>query len=399
MPIYKYKALRRDGTIVKGEIEVASLQDFFSYLLQEGLNLLSYKTKRVFLENYFRKIKRKELAEFCHNLSFLLSAGIPLLSALQDLKETTTNPLLKRKIEKIISEILKGNTLSEALKLVKIFPPIVVSLAKIGEETGRLDKTLEEASKHLYRVEEIIYQTKRAMIYPIFVFFAMSTALLFWFLYVLPKIISVFKEMQIRLPLSTLILIELVEIFQKYYPLVIGLPVFLFLLSLFLYKYPKTQDRVEKVLLKTPFIGLVKRANFLAFFFEYFSLLLAAGIDILRGFDIMHESLSTQLPKKIVLKIKEQVLKGFSLSSSLKEEKIFKPLDIRLITVGEETGRLPEQMKNLADHYFNTVQNLVQTLSKILEPALIVVAGVIFLIIVIALIGPIYELIAQIGKM
>lgn len=399
MPVYKYQALTRDGVIVRGEIEVLNLEEFFNYLSQEGLIPLKYRAKMSFLEDYFRKIKRKELAELCHNLAFLISAGVPLISALKDLKDTIANPLLKRKVEKIINEILKGSPLSEAFKKARLFPPIVVSLVRIGEETGRLDKTLEEAGKHLYRVDEIISQTKRAMMYPIFVIFSITGALLFWLLYVLPKILEVFKQMQIKLPLPTVILMKIVEFFQKHFILVLAILIILMIFLILLYKHPKTQAKVEKILLKLPFIGFVKRSSFLAFFFEYFSLLLESGIDILRSFDIMHDSLNTKLPKQIVLKIKNKIMAGFLLSESLKEENIFKPFDIRLVSVGENTGRLPEQMKMLSEHYFNEIQNLIQTISKVLEPVIIAFVGIIFLIIVIALIGPIYELVSQLGRM
>jgi len=399
MPVYKYEALNREGLIVKGEVEALNLEEFFNYLSQERLILLKYKTKIFPWEKLFKRIKRKELAEFCHNLAFLISAGVPIISALKDLKETIVNPLLKRKVEKIISEILKGETLSSAFEKVNIFPPIVISLVKIGEETGRLDKTLEEASRHLYRVEEIISQTKRAMMYPTFVIFSISGAFLFWMIYVLPKILEVFKQMQIKLPLPTIILMKVVDTFQKHYLLVLSIPVIAIIIFLILYYNSKTQATVEKGLLKLPFIGFVKRSSFLAFFFEYFSLLLEAGIDILRSFDLMHESLNTQLPKKIVLRVKDKVVAGFLLSEALKTEGIFNPFDIRLVSVGEQTGKLPEQMKMLSDHYFNEVQNLIQTMSKVLEPTIIAIAGIIFLIIVIALIGPIYELVSQLGRM
>jgi type II secretory pathway component PulF len=113
----------------------------------------------------------------------------------------------------------------------------------------------------------------------------------------------------------------------------------------------------------------------------------------------MHEALNTQLPKKIVLRVKDKVVAGFLLSEAIKTEGLFNPFDIRLVSVGEETGKLPEQMKILSDHYFTQVQNLIQTISKVLEPMIIAIAGIIFLIIIIALIGPIYDLISQVGRM
>ncbi|WP_028841173.1 type II secretion system F family protein [Thermodesulfobacterium hveragerdense] len=399
MPVYKYQALNQEGLKVKGEVEALNLEEFFNYLSKEGLILLKYRTTFLSEKFAFRRIKRRDLAEFCHNLAFLLSAGVPVLSALKDLQETVVNPLLKRKIAQIIADMLTGTPLSEAISKTRIFPPVVNFLVKIGEETGRLGKTLDDAAKHLYRVDEIISQTKRAMMYPVFVLFSISSAFLFWLLYVLPKILDVFKQMQIKLPYTTIILIKVVEMFQRYYLLILSIPVLLIILGLGLYRNPKTQVFIEKWLLKIPIVGFVKRSSFLAFFFEYFSLLLETGVDILRSFDLMYNSLRTQLTKQTILRIKEKITAGISLSEALKQEKIFNPFDIRVVDVGEKTGRLPEQMKILADYYFTQIQNLIQTISKVLEPLIISIAGIVFLIIIIALIGPIYELISQLGKL
>ncbi len=139
--------------------------------------------------------------------------------------------------------------------------------------------------------------------------------------------------------------------------------------------------------------------DFLAFFFEYFSILLSAGIELLTLLRLMKESFYRLYPKKIVQNIEEAILGGEGIANALRREKIFSPLDIRMIAVGETTGRLDEQMKMLAGFYYQEVQNIIDTLTKLLEPIILAIAGIIFLIIILALIGPIYELISQMGKM
>ncbi len=399
MPLYQYTALTREGTLTQGEGEFETPEELYYALQREGLTLVNYSTKREFSFPFFkRKVKRKELAEFLHQLAFMLKSGVPIITALEDLEREIKNPALKREVAKIRYFLIRGETFRSALEKTKLFPPVVLSLVQIGEESGTLDRTVEEASQHLFRIEEIVSQTKRALIYPIFVLLAMLGALSFWIFYVLPKLLQTFKEMGVKLPLATIILMKVVNFMLsiKFYlpPLII----FLIIFTLFLYRHPKTQVPFEKFLLKIPILGRIRRLNFLAFFFEHFALLLSAGIDLLRLLKLMQESFHRIYHKNIVKSIENSLLAGESIANSMKKEKIFRPLDIRMVSVGETTGRLEEQMKMLSQFYYTEVQNLVDTLTKILEPVVLAVAGIIFLIIILALIGPIYELISQIGK-
>ncbi|WP_297057751.1 type II secretion system F family protein [Thermosulfurimonas sp.] len=400
MPVYRFQALTPDGRIIKDQMEFPDLRSFYTYLRREGLILVRYSARPALPWDRFTlgKVSRPELAEFCHNLALLVRGGIPLPQALKDLRETTVNPRLKKALGVLLTELQAGNPLSRGMEKEKdLFPGIVRSLTALGEETGRLDHTLEEASRHLRRLHEIITQTKRAMLYPLFVLVAMSGALLFWLLFVLPKILNLFSQMRVTLPAPTRFLLFVTTFLRAHF--LEGM-LFLFVSLLFLWvgyrRFPAFKLRMEKVLLRLPIVSRIKRSSLLAFFFEYMALLLGAGIDILRSFDIMYSNIQSELGKKIIKELKEGVLRGESLSSTAAGLPLFSPLDLRMISVGEETGTLVDQLRELARYYYEIIQGLVDTLSRILEPVLIVIVGVIFLLIVIALIGPIYELITQI---
>jgi len=400
MPLYRFKALARDGSIVKDQLEFPDLRALYQYIQQEGLVLIKYSSRPVFPWDRLtlKGVSRPELAELCHNLALLVRGGVPLFQALRDLREATPNPRLKKALGVLLQEIRAGNPLSAGMEREKgVFPGIVRSLAALGEETGRLDHTLEEAAQHLYRIHTIITQTKRAMLYPAFVLVAMTGALLFWLLFVLPKILGLFAQMQVALPAPTRFLMVTVSFLQSYMPYLAGAATVLLVTSLILYRrFPWFRLHIEKILLKLPVVSRVKRSSILAFFFEYLALLLGAGIDILRSFDIMAMNIQSELCKRIIREMREGVLRGEGFRDVASRSGLFSPLDLRMIAVGEETGRLVDQLRYLARHYYEIIQGLVETLSKILEPVLIVVTGLIFLLIVIALIGPIYELISQI---
>lgn len=399
MPLFSYTALTREGNLVKGEGEFQSLEELFYSLQRDGSTLVDYKIKRsTSIPLFKRRIKRTELAEFLHQLAFLIKSGIPLITALDDLEKETKNKFFKANINKLKVALSRGETFSSAMAQLKIFPKVVISLITIGEESGTLDKTLEEASQHLYRIEEIISQTKRAMIYPSFIFSLMMLALAFWFFYVLPKILTLFKEMDVKLPLPTIILIKVVDFLTNYKLWILLLFIALPIAFYFFYRHPRSEILADKILLRLPLYGRVRRLNFLAFFFEHFSLLLSSGIDLLRLLKLMKEAFYRRYFIKIVQRIENDILAGETIAASLKKEPIFRPIDIRMVAVGESTGRLDEQMKILSKFYYEEVQNILTTLTKILEPVILVIAGLIFFIIIVALIGPIYELISQMGK-
>jgi len=399
MALYRYKALLPDGTIIEGEGHYENPEQLFYDLRTEGALLLEFTQKRVLLSKFFpSRIKRKEKAELLHQLSITLKSGIPLVSALEDLEPQIKNRALKEVVKNISQALRRGVTIREAFERTRVFDNMVLSLIQIGENSGTLDKTLEEASQHLYRVEEIISQTKRALIYPTFVLLAMASAFAFWMFYVLPQILKVFVEMNIKLPTPTILLMHTVNFFMK---IKFILPLF-FIISIllfsFLYKHPKTQAQVEKFLLKTPILGRVKRISFLAFFFEHFSLLLTAGLDFRRILYLLKTAFPNRYYQRIVEDIETNITVGETIAETLKKHRIFRPLDIRMVAVGERTGRLDTQMKMLSSFYYDEVKNLMDQLTKILEPVILTIAGIIFLLIIVALIGPVYELISSVGK-
>lgn len=399
MPFFVYTALTQEGTLETREGEFNSVEDLYFALQREGLTLVSYKSKRTLLIQFKKgKVKRVEIAELLHQLSFMLRSGIPLITALQDLERETKNPKLRYELGRIRYFIGRGDSFTDALAKTKIFQPVVLSLSRIGEESGTLDKTLEEASQHLYRINEIISQTKRAMIYPLFVLATMGLAMGFWFFYVLPQILKAFKEMGIKLPTPTVILLYFVESLSKVKLLI---PLFVIggiVILTILYKHPRTQIPFERILLKVPIFGRIRKLNFLAFFFEHFALLLGSGINIIRLLELLRDSFHRRYYQQIVDRMASAIIRGDSIAETMKREKIFKPLDIRMIMVGESTGRLEEQTKMLAQYYYKEVQAIVDVLAKILEPLVLTIAGILFFIIIVALIGPIYDLISNLGK-
>jgi type II secretory pathway component PulF len=399
MPFFSYEAIDGAGVVVRDEGEFTSVDSLFEALSAKGLALVKYRRRRLRLNFHIGGgINRTILAEFFRNLSLLIRGGIPLRQAIEDLSKSPGSKAIAPVLKDILKRLDQGQLLSEAMDANRrYFSRLLITLASIGEETGSLDRTLEDAAAHLERVEEIVSNTKRAMIYPAFVIVAMSGAFAFWMIYVLPKILGLFKEMGVKeLPLATVILIKTVEIFNKWWPMAFIPPA----AGLIIYLISKRNERVKYIWdlfwSHFPLIGRIIKSSQLAFFFEYLALLTSAGINFVRGLELMETSVSHQVIKYGIRDIKTDIMAGETIFDSFSRVNLFDPFVLRMVSVGEQTGNMPDQLILLAKFYLSKVNKLVDTMSKVIEPILIVFAGLIFVVIALGLLGPIYDIISKI---
>lgn len=401
MALYVYRALNtQTGRTIEDRGEFRDLGELFRFLRAQDCILVRYRVHREGLRRFLATVRRLELAEWCRNLSFLLGAGVPIVQGLEDLRRHTDNPALKDAIGGLLRTIQEGYSFAESLKKhPKVFPPVLCSLAAIGEETGRLDQTLEDAAVHFTRIDEIVSQTKRALWYPSFIVTAMAVALAVWFVYVLPKIFALFKDMGLALPLPTRILMAVADAAKAYWPLGPVAVLLFVIVWIFSRKFGRLGLAMEHGLLRTPIVGRAWRFSILAFFFEYMSLLLGSGLDVLRSLELMHRSVRSRKLLKIIPDMETSIRQGMSLGESCETTAFFNPMELRMVRTGEETGKLVDQLKLLGSFYYKQLITFVETLPKVLEPVLLAVAGLVFLGIVLALLGPIYELVGAIGKM
>jgi len=395
MSWYIYEAYTPDGNRIRDEGNFSSPTELYQALKQQGLTLVNYQ-KRLFRLNFFlsTRIKRTLLAEFLRNLSLVLRAGVPLVEAMEDLANSPGDKRLRLIIKELVKRIRAGELFSEALgHYERVFPNIVIVLARLGEETGKLDQTLKDAALHLERVQEIIDKTKRALSYPVVILTAMMGALAFWLIYVLPKLFELFKSLGLKeMPLMTRILFYVVETVKAYWFVVPILISMLYIFGALATRSQRLKLAWDALWSAVPLVGRVIKASQLAFFFEYLALLTSSGIDVIKSLDIMEGAITHQILKKSITKIKALVMGGYSLSEAFRECSFFEPFILRMIRVGEGTGNMPEQLKILADFYMEKVNRLVDSMAKTLEPALIIFAGIIFVIIVMGLLGPIYDM-------
>lgn len=409
MKYYRYKLIAPTGQLSAGVVRLPykDIMSAITHLERDGSITIFVKHLGPILAFLFklatirlrRKVKRPVLAEMLNNMAVMLRSGLALVSALQEAADSAEIPEVQGDINDMVQAIQGGMSFSAAAaNYPNIFPPTVIHLIRMGEETGQLDKMLADASSHLNRMHGIINDTKQALLYPAIVFLVMGAGLIFWFYYVVPKIVGLFKEMDVVLPPLTLFLIALSEFTRNYlFEVLAGMGALFAILHMARKKSRKFKHITDTGLMKMPLAKTMATASGLAFITEYFSMLLNAGIDILQSFKIIIESVGNEYYREKLVKVKDAISNGEGIADAFKAAEVFPNFVVRMISVGEMSGSLTEQLDYVADEYRKKLNLLVASLGKMLEPVVLIVAGAFFAIIIIALLLPIYDLVSQVS--
>jgi len=403
MPFFIYKAIDDNGDVVNGQIEGNDMDLAYNNISDSGLHVLNIRQSSSLSNLYLMRaqswgIKGKDIIEFANNLSVMLRAGLPLLTSIGDIAESVENRKFRSKLLNIRSTIELGSSFSAALSQQKdIFPEIFLNLISVGEETGRLDESLTDIAVHLQRMQDLKSAIIRALMYPVFALVGTTGALLFWLIYVLPKISGLFTSMDIALPPLTQFLITASDFSTKNWYLFILVPAVIYVIYKLLSKHKITKYYVDSAKLKMPVIKLILHNKLLALFSEQLRILVAAGVTIDRAFDIMIGVVDNDVFKRALVDTKDNIMLGSKISDALKRHTpLFPNMVIRMISIGETTGNLNEQLNNLSTYFLDKLDDISEKMGKLIEPIIIVVIGGIFVVIILGLLSPIYDLISGI---
>lgn len=406
---FRYKLLSPAGGVKAGTVKLpySDILSAITYLERDGsttiyvkkLGLLFSIFTKLLSTRRLKKFSRTNQSELASNLALMLRAGIPLTAALQEMVAGNDMKHISSDLEDIIQKINDGTSFSQAIKYHRaIFPRIMVQLVQIGEKTGQLDAMLENAAEHLKNIDSIYSNTKQALLYPAFVFAALTAGLLFWFYAVVPKIIALFRDMDVVLPTITVYVVNVSNFIQAYiFHMVFGMAAFLIILGIAQKKSLQFRRAVDWLLLRLPVAKSIVSASNMAFITEYFSLLINAGIDIINALEILKNAINNEIYREKLIQVKEGLTQGESIAACFSKVEIFPPFVIRMINIGEKSGTLSKQLSILAEEYQKKLSIIVATIGKMIEPIVLIVAGIMFAIIIGALFLPIYDLISQIS--
>jgi len=349
------------------------------------------------LINWIQKPRRVSLSQkifFVQQLGVMLKAGISLSVALKTLSRQTTSKVFGTILIDLQQSVEKGNLLSKGLeKYQKIFGELFINMVRAGEASGKLEDVLKQLFVQMKKDHDIIAKVKGAMIYPAIVVTMMVAIGILVLIYVIPTMSGIFTEMDIQLPLATRILIGTSEFVLSYgIYIIIGLAALLVVLGRIV-SLPQGKKKFHQLLLRLPIAGgIIKKIN-LARFCRSLSSLLKTDIPIVQSFEITSRILGNAIYKNALIDASEKIKKGVNIQESLSPHvKLFPPVVLQMILVGEETGALDDILEESAIFYEEDVSQTMSNLPAILEPVLMVIIGLGVAGMAVAVIMPMYSL-------
>lgn len=393
MPGYQYKAIDANGRTVRGRITANSETDLEARLKQMGQELLTCREADSTSLLGGKSITTKELLMFCLQMEQMERGGVPLLEGLADLHASASSTHLREVTGSLIAEIENGNLLSQAMaRHPKVFDNVFVSLIRTGEQTGKLADVFANLSAMLTWQDELASQTKKLLAYPLFVLVVVLGAIGFLMSYLVPQMAGFLTNMGQSLPWETRALLWMSDIFMRYWWLIVPAPFVLGLIGAMMVKSsPAARYQYDKLKLSLPIVGPIVQKVILARFARYFALMYQTSIPILDALRTSQEIVGNRVVAGDLEKAWQKINGGALMSESFQELRLFPPMVVRMMRLGERTGELDAALLNISYFFDREVKDAVDKMLQVLEPAMTVVLGGMLAIIMYAVLSPVYD--------
>ena len=402
MPQFEYIVKDKEGKNLNGKREAVDVNNVVSALRQEGFLIIrinevktksSFFSKDIFTANRGGRIKADDIVVFSRQLATMVEAGVPLVQSLSILTEQAENAALQKTVLHLRDDVESGKSLSEALeKHKKIFSGLFISMVKAGESSGRLEEILDRLSTYIEKTTALQKKIKSALVYPAVV---SSMALIITFgmmTWVIPQFAGIFVSLNAPLPTPTRILIAISDILRHNFFLIVGGVMGGIFAFLYYIKTKAGRYWFDGLKLKLPIFGTLFMKVSISKFSRTLSTLVKSGVPILAALEIVGKTGGNVRIERIISEVRTSIKEGESISAPLAKKKIFPPMVVRMIAVGEETGELDKMLGKISDFYDVQVDNSVNGLTSMIEPLVIGFLGVVIGTIVIAMFLPILTL-------
>jgi type IV pilus assembly protein PilC len=395
---YTYRVRDQRGSLVTGEMLADSPALVTNRLREMNLIPIEVRAKKAGLQREFTlrpgKVKLKDLAVFSRQFATMVNSGLPLLRTLSILEEQTESTQLKKVLTEVRLDVERGNSLSGALGAhQRTFPALYVSMCRAGETAGNLDQVLLRLADTLESEVSLRHKIKSAMTYPIVVFSLVILILAAMLLFVVPTFEDLYSSLGGTLPLPTRILLSVSEAFRNFFwlfILVIVGGIFLFRRWL---KTERGRRAFDRFKLRVPIFGTLFQKTALARFARTLGVLSKSGVPILQSLEIVQDTVKNSVVADAVRDVQSGVKEGESIAAPLANHKVFPPMVVQMMAVGEETGALDSMLEKIADFYEEEVAAAVESLTALIEPVMIAVVGGAVGLIVISLYLPLFRII------
>lgn len=405
MPMFRYKSRDHQGKLVEGKMEGNQPNHVADILMSRGLIPVDISEVKdtgdgfTFAQLFEKPVTLDELVIFSRQMFSLMQAGIPVMRAIAGLRDSANNPVMKKALAKVLSDLESGRTLSTSLaKQPRVFSQIVISLVHVGENTGQLDEAFLQLATYLEREQETRKQIKAAMRYPMFVIMALIGAMVILNIWVIPVFADMFTKFGVELPWTTRTLLATSSFFVNYWPIMLVISIGL----MFWVKHWMASESGrliwDKKKLGMPVVGSVIERALLARFGRSFSMMIAAGVPLLQGLKLVADAVDNAYMGSKVITMSVGIRSGESLLRVSTNSGLFNPLVLQMIAVGEETGRLEQLLTSMAEYYEREVDFDLKSLTAKIEPILISIVAGMVLILALGIFTPMWDMMSAMKK-
>ncbi|MBW2030509.1 MAG: type II secretion system inner membrane protein GspF [Deltaproteobacteria bacterium] len=403
MPVYEYRALDRGGKNRKGIIDADSAlaarqklrsAGVFPVEVREATAMPADQSSRaVSISPLFNRVKQGELAVATRQLSILLGAGVNLVSSLEALIEQLSNPTLKKIMAQVKESVNEGNSLAHSLsRYPKVFSNVYINMVRAGEASGSLELVLERLAEYSEHQQALRNRFKAALAYPAFMFFVGTVILFFLVTFIVPNITKIFNEMHQTLPLPTIILIGISNFLRSSWWLVLAAIGGMILLLRRFKKSKRGRYVWDELKIRVPLLGPIHGKMAIARFGRTLGSLLRSGVPLIQSLQIVRNIVNNVLIAHVIDGAIEEIQGGKGLAAPLSRSRFFPPVAKQMIAIGEKSGKLEGMLDRIGEIYEKEVETRVMALTSMLEPAMILVMGVVIGFIVVSILLPIFEM-------
>ncbi len=396
MPMFEYTARSQTGQIQKGQLDVPTREDVTAHLRKNRLILVSVREapKQIKLSiGGGARIKTRDIVIFTRQFATMINSGLPLVQSLNILAAQTENKALADITRAVVYDVESGNTLADAFsKHPRAFPALYVNMVAAGEAGGILDTILLRLATFLEKNDALVRKVKGAMIYPGVIISVAAIAITILLVFVIPTFQSMFASANLELPLPTRVVIGLSQFLIGYWwAILLAIGGVVFGIRSY-YATPAGRLQIDGLLLKAPVLGDVIRKSAVSRFTRTLGTLVSSGVSILEGLEITAKTAGNKVVQNEVMESRQSIAGGETIAAPLEKSKVFPPMVISMIAVGEQTGGLDEMLSKIADFYDEEVDVAVRALLSLMEPAMSVILGVIVGGMVVAMYLPIFDM-------
>jgi type IV pilus assembly protein PilC len=405
MPYFNYTIRDANGQTRSGKVEAPNAEELRKRLQAEGLQVIEItedrKAPRVPAGGYGR-VKLSDLAIFARQFSTMLDAGVSLIRCLDVLQAQTSNARLRKILMDLSARVESGESLSRSMaRHPKAFSQLIIGLIRAGEVGGVLEESLQRISGFLEKDVELRRKIRSAMTYPVIVLLAAIGIVIFLVSWLVPQFVELFKELDItedKMPAPTKFLVDLSALFtQRWYVVIITVVAILIAYKLFV--STRVGRRVaDRVKLRVPVFGPLHHKIVMARFSRTMGTLLASGVPILQAMETVAGVVGNSIVSDAVIESRARIREGEKIADPLQRSKMFPPMVVHMVSVGEESGSLDHMLNKIADFYENEVEMTIASLTAAIEPVMIVLLGFIVGFIVISMFLPMIEVISNLSQ-